>query len=70
MGATIRFGDASHRTRRSPVITTAIIILNGLVFLLELTGGVAYLAHVGGFVLGMASAQIFESFRLIPDWET
>src|SRR5271169_5039329 len=38
----IPFGDASRRPRRSTVITTAIIFVNGLVFLLELTGGDAF----------------------------
>jgi membrane associated rhomboid family serine protease len=35
----IPFGDASRQPRRSPVITTAIIFINALVFLLELNGG-------------------------------
>ena len=39
MGGMIPFGDASRRPRRSPVITTAIIAVNALVFILELTGG-------------------------------
>lgn len=39
MGGMIPFGDASRRPRRSPVITTAIIVVNALVFVLELTGG-------------------------------
>ena len=43
MGGMIPFGDASRRPRRSPVITTAIIMLNGLVFLLELAGGDAFM---------------------------
>src|SRR5271169_2660804 len=38
----IPFGDASRRPRRSTVITTAIIFVNGLVFLLELMGGDAF----------------------------
>ena len=29
------------------------------------TGGVAYLAHVGGFVFGAATARLFESPRQI-----
>ena len=32
-------GDASRRPRRFPVVTTAIIVVNALVFLLELMGG-------------------------------
>jgi membrane associated rhomboid family serine protease len=39
VGGMIPFGDASRRPRRSPVITTAIIAVNALVFVLELTGG-------------------------------
>jgi len=39
MGGMIPLGDASRRPRRSPVVTTAIIIVNALVFLLELMGG-------------------------------
>jgi membrane associated rhomboid family serine protease len=35
----IPFGDASRQPRRFPVITTAIIVVNALVFLLELKGG-------------------------------
>src|SRR5713101_6727621 len=38
----IPLGDTSRRPRRSPVVTTAIILLNTLVFLLELTGGDAF----------------------------
>jgi len=32
------------------------------------TGGVAYMAHVGGFVFGAATARLFEGFRRIPEW--
>ena len=42
MGGMIPFGDASRRPRRSPVVTTAIIAVNALVFVLELTGGDAF----------------------------
>ena len=42
MGGMIPFGDASRRPKRSPVVTTAIIIANALVFLLELAGGDAF----------------------------
>ncbi|HKW14742.1 MAG TPA: rhomboid family intramembrane serine protease [Candidatus Krumholzibacteria bacterium] len=38
----IPLGDGSRRPRRMPVITTAIIIANALVFVLELTGGEAF----------------------------
>ena len=34
------------------------------------TGGVAYVAHVGGFIFGAVTARIFESFRRIAEWET
>jgi len=51
------------------------IILIGLWFLLQLlsglgsmsdvqTGGVAYMAHVGGFIFGLLFARLFESTRL------
>src|SRR4029077_1736113 len=35
----IPLGDTSRRLRRFPIVTTAIILVNALVFLLELTGG-------------------------------
>jgi membrane associated rhomboid family serine protease len=31
------------------------------------SGGVAYLAHVGGFIFGAATARIFEGFRPIAE---
>jgi membrane associated rhomboid family serine protease len=34
------------------------------------TGGVAYAAHVGGFIFGAVTARIFESSRRISEWET
>ncbi len=34
------------------------------------TGGVAYAAHVGGFIFGAVTARIFESSRRISQWET
>jgi membrane associated rhomboid family serine protease len=34
------------------------------------TGGVAYMAHVGGFIFGAASARVFERFQRIPELET
>jgi membrane associated rhomboid family serine protease len=48
------------------------VILVGLWFLIELfsgvgalvekqSGGIAYMAHIGGFVFGMAFARLFES---------
>jgi membrane associated rhomboid family serine protease len=38
----IPFGDATRRPRRFPVVTTGIIFLNAVVFLLELAGGEAF----------------------------
>ena len=38
----IPLADTSRRPRRFPFVTTAIILMNGLVFLMELTGGVAF----------------------------
>jgi len=51
-------------------------LLIGLWFLIQLfsqvgavadvdTGGVAYMAHVGGFIFGVATARLFEGFRSI-----
>lgn len=34
------------------------------------TGGVAYLAHIGGFLFGAVTARIFEGFRPIAELET
>ncbi|HME69987.1 MAG TPA: rhomboid family intramembrane serine protease [Myxococcota bacterium] len=34
------------------------------------TGGIAYAAHVGGFIFGAVTARIFESFRRVSQWET
>ena len=42
MGGMIPLGDASRRPERFPLITTAIIIVNAFVFVLELTGGEAF----------------------------
>jgi membrane associated rhomboid family serine protease len=42
MGGMIPLGDASRRPERFPVVTTAIIIVNAFVFVLELTGGGAF----------------------------
>jgi hypothetical protein len=35
----IPFKDASRRPRHFPIVTTAIIVVNAFVFLLELAGG-------------------------------
>ena len=61
---------------RVTVIPAAVLI--GLWFLTQLfsqlgsvadvqSGGVAYLAHVGGFIFGAATARIFEGFRPIAE---
>jgi membrane associated rhomboid family serine protease len=42
MGGMIPLGDASRRPRRIPFITILIVLVNGFVFLLELTGGEAF----------------------------
>jgi membrane associated rhomboid family serine protease len=41
----IPLGDASRRPTRFPVVTASIIVANGLVFLLELSGGDAFVAR-------------------------
>jgi len=42
MGGMIPLGDASRRPEHFPAVTTAIIIVNAFVFVLELTGGEAF----------------------------
>jgi membrane associated rhomboid family serine protease len=42
MGGMIPLKDASREPRRYPIVTTSIIVVNCLVFLLELTGGEAF----------------------------
>jgi membrane associated rhomboid family serine protease len=42
MGGMIPLSDSSRRPQHFPVITTAIIIVNAFVFVLELTGGEAF----------------------------
>jgi membrane associated rhomboid family serine protease len=42
MGGLIPLSDASRRPSRFAVITTAIVVVNAIVFLLELTGGDAF----------------------------
>jgi membrane associated rhomboid family serine protease len=42
MGGLIPLSDASRRPQRIPLITALIILVNGLVFLMELTGGEAF----------------------------
>jgi membrane associated rhomboid family serine protease len=61
---------------RITVVPAALLI--GLWFLIQLfsgvgavadvqTGGVAYMAHVGGFIFGLATARVFEGFRRIAE---
>lgn len=55
-------------------------LLIGVWFLIQLfsfgavgnvqTGGVAYMAHVGGFLFGLVTARIFESARRSAEWRT
>jgi membrane associated rhomboid family serine protease len=42
MGGLIPLGDLSRKTRRFPIVTTVIIVVNVIVFLLELSGGDAF----------------------------
>lgn len=42
MGGLIPLSDASRRPERPPVVTIALIVLNALVFVLELSGGDAF----------------------------
>jgi membrane associated rhomboid family serine protease len=56
-------------------------LLIGLWFLVQLVsqlgtvadaqagGGVAYVAHVGGFIFGAVTARMFESFRRMTEWD-
>jgi membrane associated rhomboid family serine protease len=64
---------------RITVIPAALLI--GLWFLMQLfsqlgamadvqTGGVAYVAHVGGFIFGAVTARTFESFQPVSEWDT
>jgi membrane associated rhomboid family serine protease len=70
--AVLLFGWFSRIT----IIPAALLI--GLWFLIQLfsgvgavadvqTGGVAYVAHVGGFIFGAATARIFEGFQRIAE---
>jgi membrane associated rhomboid family serine protease len=63
---------------RITVIPAAILI--GLWFVVQLfsqlgamadvqMGGVAYMAHVGGFVFGAVTGRLFETDRGVPDWD-
>ena len=64
---------------RITVMPAALLI--GLWFVIQLfsqvgavadvqTGGVAYMAHVGGFIFGAATARVFESVRPVAEWDT
>jgi len=64
---------------RVTAIPAAILI--GLWFIIQLfsqvgsvadvqTGGVAYLAHIGGFIFGVVTAPVFERMQRITEWET
>jgi membrane associated rhomboid family serine protease len=64
---------------RITVIPAALLI--GLWFFIQLvsqvgamadvqTGGVAYVAHVGGFIFGAVTARLFEGFQPIAEWDT
>jgi membrane associated rhomboid family serine protease len=71
----IPLGDADRRPLHLPVVTALIIGVNVLLFLLELIDGDAFIsrwslvpadimAHIGGFVFGMALGRLFEGRRL------
>jgi hypothetical protein len=62
---------------RTAMIPASLLI--GLWFLIQLfsqigavadvqSGGVAYAAHVGGFIFGAISARFFERFASAPNW--
>ncbi|MGO9010051.1 MAG: rhomboid family intramembrane serine protease [Bryobacteraceae bacterium] len=64
---------------RVTVIPAALLI--GLWFLIQLfsgvgavadvqTGGVAYVAHVGGFIFGAVAARLFENSSRTEEWRT
>ncbi len=44
----VPLGDASRRTTGFPVVTTSIVVINVLVFLLELLGGAPFEGHFRG----------------------
>jgi membrane associated rhomboid family serine protease len=49
-------GDASRRPLRFPLAT---------VLAATYQGGVAYLAHIGGFIIGMIAARLFENKQCV-----
>ncbi len=64
--------------RFARVTVVPAVLLIGLRFLMQLfsqvgavvdvhTGGVAYMAHVGGFIFGIITARFFERFGALPN---
>src|SRR5579863_9183113 len=53
----IPLADASRRPRRFPIVTTAIIVVNALVFLLELTGGEEFITRWSVIPADIAAGQ-------------
>src|SRR6266851_961809 len=68
----IPLGDTSRRPRRFPIVTTAIIIVNALVFLLELTGGDGFVAQwsviPGDIVAGQRWFTIVTAMFMRAGW--
>jgi rhomboid family protein len=60
MGGLIPLGDASRRPTRIPIVTILIILVNGFVFLQELSGGDAFV-----ITWSVIPAQIFSGHRWI-----
>lgn len=65
-------GDASRRPRRFPIATTSIILLNALVFVLELTGGDDFVIRWSvipvGIIAGQHWATLLTSMFLHGGW--
>jgi membrane associated rhomboid family serine protease len=57
MGGLIPLADASRQPARSPVITRGIIVVNVLVFLLELAGGEPFIKHWSVIPADIAAAR-------------
>jgi membrane associated rhomboid family serine protease len=51
----IPLSDASRRPVRFPIATVLIIAVTQIN-----TGGVAYMAHIGGFIFGLLAGRLFE----------
>lgn len=60
MGTMIPLGDASRRPLHRPVVTASIIVINAIVFLLELQGGEPFVMH-----WSVVPAQIGAGHQLI-----